>query len=74
MTFGHKLMHWPIVTQTYIEKFDSARSDQFAGQQISDVSSLRYFICEFMTFGHKLSHWLLVTQTYIEKFDSALSD
>ena len=23
VTFGHKLRHWPIVTRTYIEKFDS---------------------------------------------------
>ena len=60
MTFWHKLRHWPIITRTYIEKFDSVTA---TGQinYLQDVHTI--------TFGNKLRHWPIVL-TYIEKFDS----
>ena len=57
MTFWHKLRHWPIVTLTYIEKFDS----------VSATTQINLPDVHTMTFGHKLRHWPIVTLTYIEK-------
>ena len=60
MTFLHKLRHWPIVTWTYIEKFDS----------VTATSQINLPDVHTITFGQKLRHWLIITLTYIEKFDS----
>ena len=60
MSFRHNLRQWPVLTLTYIEKFDSVMA---TGQiNLPDVQT--------MTFGHKLRHWPIVTLTYIEQFDS----
>ena len=63
MTFMHKLRHWPIVTLTYIEKFDS----------VTATSQINLPDVHTMTFGHKLGQWPIVTLTYIEKFDSVMA-
>ena len=58
-TFWHKVTHWPTVTMSYLEKFDS----------VTAISQIILPDVHPMTFGHKLRHWPIVTLTYIEKFD-----
>ena len=63
MTFWYKLRRWPVITLTYIEKFDS----------VTVTSQINLPDVHPMTFGHKLRHLPIVTLTYIGKFESVIA-